>query len=303
MSPLTEPQSRLLQHLRAEAKAGRSPMLREIIAALGITTGKSSMHKMLLRLQGLGFLRLLSGRHGAREVLGEGGEWIRVERLLFRPDAITGATSAMFCACGAQLGAYSKTGKCHPCAIRAKSSYQTAAPDGFAADAAEMTSRQLMEKYGVSGATLHRWRGQLGLSAPSWRQPVPDGFRDLAPTMTMAALVAHFGRAERTVRRWCNEVGVMPARAVRVYTPRPARETSGWKHPVAISNVRRDYTQAGQAADFLRKFGPVVRCNPGGGYHPDGKHWRRGSSILTADEIIDRATRNGWNPDAWRQVA
>jgi hypothetical protein len=57
------------------------------------------------------------------------------------------------------------------------------------------------------------------------------------------------------------------------------------------------------AVDHLRRFGPVVRCTPAGGFDPKGRHWRRGSAVLTAAEIVERALAKGWTPDAWRRVA
>lgn len=67
--------------------------------------------------------------------------------------------------------------------------------------------------------------------------------------------------------------------------------------------VHRDNSVAGQAADYLRRFGPVVRCNAKGRYDENGTHWRRNASILTADEIIERAEANGFDARAWARLA
>ena len=65
----------------------------------------------------------------------------------------------------------------------------------------------------------------------------------------------------------------------------------------------RDTSLVGQAADYLRRFGPVVRCDDKGRYSGNGTHWRRGASILMADEIIERAEANGFDARAWARLA
>jgi hypothetical protein len=48
------------------------------------------------------------------------------------------------------------------------------------------------------------------------------------------------------------------------------------------------------AADFLRKFCPVTRCDAAGRFAHHGPHWRIGQLVLTESEIIARAARKGW---------
>lgn len=63
----------------------------------------------------------------------------------------------------------------------------------------------------------------------------------------------------------------------------------------AIDRHHTDVSPPARAAEYLRRFGQVVRCTADGKYHPKGDHWHRGNGIpLTADEIIARAVRNGW---------
>lgn len=61
-------------------------------------------------------------------------------------------------------------------------------------------------------------------------------------------------------------------------------------------------TRVGQAVDFLRKFGPISRCFSTGKLDPKGDHWRRGSTVLNAAEVIERAERLGFDPDAWKRI-
>lgn len=56
-----------------------------------------------------------------------------------------------------------------------------------------------------------------------------------------------------------------------------------------VDKFQRDMSAAGQAADFLRKFGPVYRCDVRGRPLADGFFWRRGSAVLSDDELIERA--------------
>jgi hypothetical protein len=69
-----------------------------------------------------------------------------------------------------------------------------------------------------------------------------------------------------------------------------------------LNPARRDMTRIGQAADFLRRFGPVFRCGPGGVALQSGLHWNRGGFVLTDAELVARAERLGWDPDAWRRL-
>lgn len=73
-------------------------------------------------------------------------------------------------------------------------------------------------------------------------------------------------------------------------------------YKAAPDHVYVDPSEAGQAAEYLRRFGPVVRCNEGGAYDPAGARWRRGSVVLSAAEIVERARHNGWQ-GPWKLVA
>lgn len=60
---------------------------------------------------------------------------------------------------------------------------------------------------------------------------------------------------------------------------------------------------AGEAAEYLKKYGPVTRCNEAGRFDPKGSMWRRGSTVLTDDEVIERAVAKGFDREAWRKLA
>lgn len=94
-----------------------------------------------------------------------------------------------------------------------------------------------------------------------------------------------------------------------IYTAGAARRTKPMGFDKALDSqnyhnwVNRDTSLAGQAADYLRRFGPVVRCDDRGRYNENGTHWRRNFSVLTADEIIERAEANGFDSRAWARLA
>lgn len=177
-------------------------------------------------------------------------------------------------------------------------------PDDFAQHALE-TNKMLAERYRATGGTIKRWREQIGVKVndPSAPVEVPQGFRLVAPELTMQELRQRYRRSEAIIYRWCRQASVQ-LRTIRKKTDKAQRPSLGGmgRAKPAPLNQHRDMTHAGQAADYLRRFGPVVRCNAGGQYDPTGPCWRRGSTILSADEVIARARRQGFNPDAWREV-
>lgn len=147
------------------------------------------------------------------------------------------------------------------------------------------------------------------------KDSVPRDFPRLYMERSYKDLCFTYSRSVSTIKKWAALLGLRKkrqsmGRAPRVrrptlYAPRNVRTTAAWRPTLTgkqpIDRPHRDETPAGQAADYLRRFGPVIRCNAQGQYDQYGDHWLRGSSILTADEIIDRAERNGWT--AWRLAA
>ncbi|MBB4154149.1 hypothetical protein GGQ80_002059 [Sphingomonas jinjuensis] len=198
--------------------------------------------------------------------------------------------------------------------------YGRPAPDDFADVAARLHVEQLMAHYGAAYTTVHRWIGETG-ATPLQRsvKPMPDDFK-VTLDMTQAAAAERYGVSVDVVRRWDEEAGFDRRAAYRNRLAREARErvavrpaatsravatgaTRASKFGTPFDPAKRDWSLAGQAADFLRRLGPVARCDASGRYDPKGNHWRRGSSILTAADVIARAERNGWQRDAWSKLA
>lgn len=175
-------------------------------------------------------------------------------------------------------------------------------PEDFHEVAKGKTINQLQAIYSCGANAVKRWREAVGIptGAPiacKRHQPakrkMPDGFALVARNMTMRGLRTHFKASAIQVNRWCDEAGVTPRKAGQWRQPGP--------RPLPD---HRDNSRAGLAAQYLQRFGPVVRCNEDGRLNADGTHWLRGGRfILTDDEIIARAERNGWQPDAWKAIA
>jgi hypothetical protein len=180
----------------------------------------------------------------------------------------------------------------------------------------------LTARYGVGDGVLTRWRRELGGIE---KASVPTDFADRFAASTIDELRAHYRRGWVTISRWIKEAGLSrpapikkpapakamkPDKAMPVAFLRAAPEVTRVRHArpnayqtAALNVVVRDMSEAGRAADYLRRFGPVVRCDERGRYNENGTHWRRGSTILTAADVIERAEYNGWRSDAWAKVA
>lgn len=166
-------------------------------------------------------------------------------------------------------------------------------PDDFTQHAYQLTEA-LEARYGVGRSTIARWRREVGMPGRTEfkAKVMPADFVECAPSLTLAEARERFGVAEPVLRRWEAHTGVH-LRRLRV---RPAGRLK------MDRDNRRDMSRAGMAADYLKRFGPVFRCDAQGKPSAKGTHWARGRFVLTGDEIIARAERNGWQPDAWRTV-
>lgn len=200
------------------------------------------------------------------------------------------------------------TGRCKPCAARINGrrngdKVPDPIPEDFAEFAVGKPLINLARHYGKCRRTVQRWRAQLempervGRGAPPPSRPLPDDFATVAVGKTVAELSKHYVAGHRTVERWLSQAGVARTVTKRTNGPNPMGVLT------LVQRDHRDYTQAGQAADYLRRLSPLTRCDPAGRYDANGTCWRRGSTVLTAGDVIARAERQGWVADAWRRVA
>lgn len=87
--------------------------------------------------------------------------------------------------------------------------------------------------------------------------------------------------------------------------------TGGWGYTSEMSGRRFDGEKAqdlaDRAADFVRRHDrtQIYRCDADGQQSLKGQHFKYGfgSLVLTEAELIAKAERKGWRPDAWRELA
>ena len=152
------------------------------------------------------------------------------------------------------------------------------------------------------------WKSR-GFNTPEkTKRPPPDDFRERAAEFTAFKLIFHYRTSWDVVMRWFAETGADRYRVPSGPKPKPkpprkpkasAGSLSRMGHttaPIVVEHVRRDTTSAGQAADFLRRLGPVSRCNEAGRADIAGRFWRRGSrnGVMTDAELVDLAVSLGW---------
>jgi hypothetical protein len=101
--------------------------------------------------------------------------------------------------------------------------------------------------------------------------------------------------------RWRREAG-LTGRPEPVKTVKPSRRRENAYLVAPVDRASRDTSRAGDAAEYLRRYGPVYRCDVKGRANPRADYWMRGSTVLTDNDIIERAERNGWKPDLWREI-
>ncbi len=125
------------------------------------------------------------------------------------------------------------------------------------------------------------------------RKPAPDDLAAVLRRLGSCGAAKHYKSSLSTVTRWRREIGMSKHERARV-TRRPAYQ--GFK-PAPFRAVR-DFSIVGQAADFLRRFGPVSRCGEDGKYPKRGvgQFWNRNGYVLTDDELMAKARRLGWEP-------
>jgi hypothetical protein len=178
-------------------------------------------------------------------------------------------------------------------------------PADFAEQAAKMNQLQLKQHYERHADTIRRWCKETGItpfthSRVKPERPIPADFATLYPTMSIKKLGALYKTAPAKVLIWADALGIRRAKGcghIGVVTkPAPVKPASARSapklvahHPLAMLSRHRDMSAAGQAADYLRQFGAVWRCTETGRPDPAGKCWRRGSAVLSAAEIVERA--------------
>lgn len=129
------------------------------------------------------------------------------------------------------------------------------------------------------------------------KRHVPQEFEAILRKLGSQGAARHFHASLSTVTAWRREIGMRhQERARRPSMGTAIRSKAFSQRPLMIV---RDFTTAGQAADYLRKFGSVYRCNADAKPNAKGSYWRRNLSVLTDEQIIATARRLGWKGETW----
>lgn len=166
------------------------------------------------------------------------------------------------------------------------------APADLVENAARMTREALCNHYGIGKKRLLTWLVEVGSpviasrNASGVSKDAPADFATRAPTMHKMELKRHYKVAEKTINRWLAATGAQ----AKVYRPTPTGNMRPSRGGGQIIQFRAASVHD-LAADVLRRFCPVSRCNERGQYEQAGDFWRVGSVICDGDELLARAER------------
>lgn len=166
-------------------------------------------------------------------------------------------------------------------------------PHDLATRAQSMSIADMARHYGIPPSTLRKMLKRVGIKAALHdfkRFAVPDDLAERCAEMTKVELKRHYGRSEWTITRWLAETGLTAAQYVPVYSRPKLRYVRSPAHS-NVASVKRDTGPEEMAAEALRRFAPVYRCDEQGRAAQYGKLWRFGNIILDGDELIARAAR------------
>lgn len=179
-------------------------------------------------------------------------------------------------------------------------------------NAAVMSQRDIADHLGRSQDAVRRMCKRLGIPR---RKVVPnavtDSERDFITanwqTMTDAEMASQLGRSACAVQNQRQKMGLKrePQRPpVKPTAPGRCRMVRDQTR-AARSIDHRPTDSAVKAADYLASFDrtPVFRIDERGQPSAKGKLWRYGTTRLTTDEMMAKAYRKGFDPDAWRRLA
>lgn len=176
-------------------------------------------------------------------------------------------------------------------------------PADFAERAAVMTLSDLCGHYDVTKVVALRWEREAGVKftrrppGHPMHAPSRDELADMATRMTIDDIAIARNVKPSTVSEWLRKAGLKAKPALT------ARNVE-WGSFIKKRKVMREYdvprvdpdeaVRADRAAKFLARFGPVSRCNKWGLADRAGPLWRRGNTVMTDADIIERAERLGW---------
>lgn len=129
------------------------------------------------------------------------------------------------------------------------------------------------------------------------KRAIPADFDAVIRRLGSQQAARHYHASLATITRWRRELGFKPQARMNVSRGPRAKPIHAFVQRPLIQN--RDMSRAGLAADFLRRYGAVYRCDDNGKPNAKGAFWKRNYAVLTDDELIARATRLGWKGKEW----
>lgn len=166
-------------------------------------------------------------------------------------------------------------------------------PADFAQVAPGLSAFAVRQHYNTTDAIVARWYREAGIDRPIvYSVPPPSDFAEMATKLTKSALRKHYDVGTAKIARWLVDAAV----DAKTYTPpprhqRPKTPWSGYKLPHGHFAAMRTTSIYEDAADVLRRFCPVYRCHENGKADEKGEFWRVGMSVLTPDELLERADK------------
>lgn len=147
--------------------------------------------------------------------------------------------------------------------------------------------------------------------------PIPGDFADNAMSMTMPQLIEYYKRSRKTINRWLEK----QPQSVRDAVLENGQRRRDQAASVGGKNMARNRGNGGQpflkpmqskinshpiisrekqAMRYLQRYAP---CYPRSVHHSILEGYLFRGIAMTGAEIIAEATKRGWNPDAWRELA
>ena len=167
-------------------------------------------------------------------------------------------------------------------------------PATFKEFAPGKTVAQIIRQYKCSDIAARRWFAEAGIErgvAPSHNmKPVPDDFHEVAPRKTKAELKRYYDiKYDKTLTRWLQITGITP----RKFVPHHNRLSQMGRVHSTMNIYKINTTDMyDEAVDIIRRERfPVNRCNEDGSYNATGKFYRVGITVLTKEQLLERAER------------
>lgn len=170
-----------------------------------------------------------------------------------------------------------------------------AIPSDFAEKAKTMCRNQLVKHYRTSDKAVGRWADECGVHPLKvMMRPAPADWEQLCAKHTAAELRRLLKADIKVIKRWISETDIEPVPFDLKSIIPPSRKPNtlkqmGTPHKAIIRDKPRSIWD--DAADVLRHYGPVYRCDERGRADQKGRYWRAGMVILTPDDLLSRADR------------